>query len=139
LKTPEGWVRANLLFRTLSEPPRKGSLRESALMLLMMKLETIEHSRFRALSQIIIDQEKGVEAFEEYMKLAFPYLEAVKERDKEKLLRVLKREVAGGPLMITPMKQPMVQSRLQKRATARKKSREEMDRLYQRMGSTLPL
>jgi hypothetical protein len=107
-------------------------------MLLMMKLETIEHSRFRALSQIIIDQEKGVEAFEEYMKLAFPYLEAVKSRDKEKYIDMLKREVARGPMLVTPMKQTQLRSRLKQRA-AKRGSREGADRLYKHMGDTLPI
>ena len=108
-------------------------------MLLMMKLETIEHARFRALAQIIIDQEKGVRAFEEYMKLAFPYLEAVKTRDKDKLLEVLRREVRRGPLMITPMKQPMVHSRLKKRTDIRRRSRKEKDRLYKQLSGLRPL
>jgi len=108
-------------------------------MLLMMKLETIEHARFRALSQIIIDQEKGVEAFEEYMKLAFPYLEAVKSRDKEQLLEILHREVKRGPLLITPMKQPTVTSRLRKRVEARKRSREEQNKLYTSLRKIEPL
>ena len=102
-------------------------------MLLMMKLETIEHARFRALSQIIIDQEKGVEAFEEYMKLAFPYLDAVQSRDKQNLLDELKREVRRGPMMIKPLPELKAQSQLRKRADVRKRSREENDRLYQRL------
>jgi hypothetical protein len=108
-------------------------------MLLMMKLETIDHARFRALSQIIIDQEKGIQAFEEYMKLAFPYLEAVKSRDKDKLLDVLKREVKGGPLRIKPIKELMLQSHLKKRVEVRKRTREEANRLYKLLGRTGPV
>ena len=139
MKTPEGWVRANLLLRTLTVPPAKGTLRESALMLLMMKLETIEHTKFRALSQIIMDQEKGVEAFEEYMKLAFPYLESIKGRDKQMHIDILKQEISRGPMMVTPMQQPMAKSRLKRRVVNVKRSREGTEGLYKGMGDVLPL
>jgi hypothetical protein len=102
-------------------------------MLLMMKLETIEHARFRALSQIIIDQEKGVEAFEEYMKLAFPYLEAVQTRDKQKLLDELKREVKRGPMMIRPLPELRARSQLKARSEKRKRTREENNALYSKL------
>lgn len=81
-------------------------------MLLAMKLETIEHARLRALAQIVIDKDKGVEAFEEYMKIAFPYLEATKRRDREEHIAILNREVQKGVLAVTPMATPEMKSRV---------------------------
>lgn len=137
MKTPEGWAKANLLLKTLQAPPPKGSLRESVLVLLLMKLETIEHARFRALAQIIVDQKKGVDAFEEYMKIAFPYLEIAKSRDKEKYLEVLKKEVGRGPLLIHALRQPVAKSRLKQRVISR--TREQENKLYNKLGDALQL
>lgn len=137
MKTPEGWAKANLLLKTLQAPPQKGSLRESVLILLLMKLETIEHARFRALAQIIVDQKKGVDAFEEYMKIAFPYLEIAKSRDKEKHIEMLKKEVGRGPLAVKVLQQPVAKSRLKQRMISRTK--QQSDKLYNKLGGTLPI
>jgi hypothetical protein len=140
MKTPEGWARANLLLQTLKETPKKGTLRESLLIMLMAKQETIEHARFRALSQIIIDSGKGVEAFEEYLKLAFPYLEATKKRDRKKFIDILKEEVSRGALRVRPMPEPKARSRLKQRVVAvDKRARERMDNVYQQIGEAFPI
>ena len=140
MKTPEGWARANLLLQTLSAPPKKGTLRESLLIMLMAQLETIEHARFRALAQIIVDSGKGVEAFEEYMKLAFPYLEATKKRDHKKFIDILQEEVARGVLRVRPMHQPKARSRLKQRVVAvDKKARERMDSVYKKIEEVFPV
>lgn len=126
----------------MKTPPEKGTLRESALVLLMMNLETIEHAKFRALSQIIIDPKQGIEAFEEYMKLAFPYLESVKRREKDHYIDILKREVAKGPLVARVAQVPRkLKSRLKTQAVQSGASRdsEGNDRLYRRLGAMIPL
>lgn len=124
------------MLRTLRAPPEFGSLRESVLTLLQMKLETIEHARFRALSQIVIDKEKGVEAFEEYMKLAFPYLEAAKKQDRKAILERLQKEVYKGPIVVTPMEMPKMKSRVSTARAARTspQSPSEEKRLYKKIG-----
>lgn len=104
------------MLKTLRAPPKHGSLQESVLTLLHMKLETIEHARFRALSQIIIDKEKGVETFEEYMKLAFPYLEAAKLQGKEERAAILKRIIEKGPFAVRAI--PGLKSRVGAKRTA---------------------
>jgi hypothetical protein len=102
-----------------------------------MQLESIEHARFRALSQLIIDQEKGVEAFEEYMKLAFPYLEATKRRDRKKFIQIMQEEIQRGPMVVTPMQQPKMRSRLKQRVVYKGgKAKEE---LYDKLGNVVPV
>lgn len=106
-----------------------------------MRLESIEHARFRALAQIVIDQEKGVEAFEEYMKVAFPYLEATKKRDREQFIDILKKETSRGPMRVTPLQQSLARSRMKHRVVKRNKdiSPTKNDALYGKMGNTIPL
>jgi hypothetical protein len=101
-----------------------------------MKLETIEHARLRALAQVIIDKDKGIEAFEEYMKIAFPYLEATKRRDKEDHIRLLQREVGRGPLKVTPVESPAMKSRMGAAKSRRHQVASEKDRarFYKRLG-----
>ena len=86
---------------------------------MQMKLEAIEHARFRALAQIIVDKEKGVSAFEEYMKIAFPYLEATKKRDRKDVIERLQKEISNGPIAVTPVKTPNLKSKVAAARAAR--------------------
>lgn len=135
MKTPEGWARATLLLKTLQAPPPAGSLQESVLILLLMRLESIEHAKFRALAQVQIDPKEGVDAFEDYMKIAFPYLDALKRRDRQEFLEILKKEVSKGALQITPVMPMEVKSRLKTRLMkkTRPKSKKETERLYEKI------
>lgn len=121
------------MLRTLNAPPKPGSIRESVLLQALMMQENIDHAKFRALAQVVIDQTQGIEAFEEYMKLAFPYLETVKKRDKEEVLRVMLEEIKKGPLQATSQEGPKVlQSRVTRAKVARSSDRDRS--LYERMG-----
>lgn len=106
-----------------------------------MKLENIEHAKFRAQAQIFMDKDKGVEAFEEYMKIAFPYLESAKKRDKADHIKALEKWVKGGPLKITPMLAPKMQSRMKHKVvtTDKKFSGKGSDKLYERLGPRIPV
>lgn len=128
------------MLRTLNAPPKKGSLRESALILLLMRLEDIEHAKFRAQAQIFMDEKKGIEAFEEYMKIAFPYLESVKRRDKADHIKALESWVKKGPMKITPLLAPKMQSRMKHKVVAadKKWDPKASDRLYQKLRKTVP-
>jgi hypothetical protein len=125
------------MLQTLRAPPRPGSLQESVLILLLMKQETIEHARFRALSQLLISKKEGVEAFEEYMKIAFPYLAASKQKKHAEAIKVLEAEIRRGAFSIRPQHQPQIRSRMQGRILARSKpqSPKEADSLYRKLGS----
>lgn len=110
-------------------------------MMLLVKQESIEHARFRALAQITIDSEKGVEAFEEYMKIAFPYMEAAKSRDRAEFIQKIQEEVKRGPIVVTKVEEPRGRSRLKTRKVTRQKplQREEAERIYDGMGSSIPI
>jgi hypothetical protein len=104
-----------------------------------MKLEGIEHARFRALAQLYVDKDKGVEAFEDYMKTAFPYLDAAKRQDREKFVKMLQQEIARGPISVTPVASPKMRSRLKtKMLRKRPQTREEANKLYRGMGEVVP-
>ena len=101
-----------------------------------MKLETIDHARLRALAQVVIDKDKGIEAFEEYMKIAFPYLEATKRRDREEHIAILQREVRRGVLKVTPVETPEMKSRVGAAKSRRQRmaTPDEEARFYRRLG-----
>lgn len=102
-----------------------------------MRLESIEHARFRALAQILISKEHGTEAFEEYMKLAFPYLEATNRKRNEEAIRVMEQEIKRGPLVVKPQQTTVLKSKMQSRILSRKKplTPEQADALYRKLGS----
>jgi len=118
--------------RTLQAPPRPGSLQEWLLILLLDRLEDIEHARFRALAQLILvsgsdKQDAGIEAFEDYMKIASPSLEGRKKAQAQEAYDALRSWIAEGPLKVTPLVGPR-RSRLKEKVLARMASREEAER-----------
>jgi hypothetical protein len=121
-----------LLLRTLRAPPRRGSLQEWVLILTLYRLEDIEHARFRALAQVTIDKDKGIEAFEDYMKVAFPSLESRKKEQATEAHSALKQWVGTGPIKVTPLQMPKARSRLKERIVARMASREDRE-LYSKV------
>lgn len=108
-----------LLFSTLSRPPEPGSLREVALIYFLQLRDSIEHARLRTVVQTILDPSKSKETFDDYIRLAFPYMETVKKRESEEALQILKEEVAAGPLEIREI--PLTRKRSQERTQAPKK------------------
>lgn len=104
-----------------------------------MKLEAIEHARFRALSQLIIDKDKGIDAFEEYMKVAFPYLAAGKKHEREWFTNRVKEEIARGPMGIRPMVAPRMRSRITEAKAKRTKplTAAEEQSLYRKIGRSI--
>lgn len=115
-------------------------------MLYVLKKEQVEHARLRALAQAIIAKEKGKEVFDEYMKVAFPWLETQKKRDKSDHVQILLEEVKKGGLSIKPLWQEQkMRSRLKMQVVERespaapKKSREELNELYSKLGKVIPV
>ena len=128
------------MLKTLRAPPPKGSLQESVLILLLMRLESIEHAKFRALAQIYIDKDKGIEAFEEYVKIAFPYMKAIKDRSKDAARNELQSWVGKGQIMVRPMAAAKGQSKMKAKLSKRTvpQTREQAEALYKKMGNVVP-
>jgi hypothetical protein len=113
-------------------------------MLYVLKRDQNEHVRLRALAQAIINKEKGKEVFDEYMKIAFPWLETKKQRDKSDHINLLAEEVKRGGLAIKPLWQEQkVRSRLKTRViekeAAPQKTKTQMNKLYDKLGKVIPL
>jgi len=120
------------LLRTLQAPPAKGSLQEWALIFLLDRIEDIDHARFRALAQIIIEKDKGVEAFEDYMKIAFPSMQNRKKKKEDVMKDVLASWIKGGPISMTPLPQLKPgRSKLKQRSV--KIENEKMARVYSKL------
>ena len=82
------------------------------MMQLLLRLEHIEHAKFRTMMQAMIAPDKGTEAFEEYVKVAFPYQSSEDTGHSERAKRILSQEAQRGPLRVTPLSQPRRGSRL---------------------------
>jgi hypothetical protein len=115
-------------------------------MLYVLKKEQIEHARLRALAQAIISKDKGKEVFDDYMKVAFPWLETQKQRDRSDHVRILLDEVKKGGLSIRPLWQEtkmrsrtrtVTVNRDSKPATAA--SRAASNKLYSKLGRIVPV
>jgi hypothetical protein len=98
---------------------------------------TIEHAKFRALAQLQVDPKEGVTAFEEYMKVAFPYLETQKRRDRQQYIDILNREISKGLIAVSPVAQPRIRSRMRARQNITRTAAEELS-LYNKLGRFTP-
>ena len=111
-------------------------------MLFVLKREQVEHVRLRALAQAIINKEKGPEVFDEYMKIAFPWLESKKQREKSDHVQILMDEVKKGGLAIKPLWQEQkIRSRMKTKVVERGSSpqtRAAMNKLYDKLGKVIP-
>jgi hypothetical protein len=81
----------------------------------VLKKEQIEHARTRVLAQILVDKDKGVEAFEQYRKVAFPWAEAQAKAADRNMVERLLAEVRAGALSVQPLEGAPVRSRLKNR------------------------
>jgi hypothetical protein len=111
----------------------------------VLKKEHVEHARLRALAQAIIQPDKGVGAFDDYQKVAFPWLATQKKRDADAHIRLLHDEVARGALAIRPLweNKPM-RSRLKTKLVDAREPKStrtpgEMDALYAKLGMVVPV
>jgi hypothetical protein len=99
----------------MQAPPPIGSLQEWVLISVIDKIEVTDLSKFRALAQLIVDKDKGIEAFEEYIKIAFPGVESAKNREKSDVHKQLKNWTESGAIRITPMEEPGGRSKMKTR------------------------
>lgn len=111
----------------------------------VLKRDLIEHARLRALATAIVNKEKAPEIFEEYRKEAFPWVETQKKRETDDTVRRLQEEVKRGVLGIKPLWEATkkVRSRMKTKVIEAErpllqKSKEEMDRLYSKLGTVRP-
>lgn len=118
-------------------------------MLLILKKEQVEFARLRVLTQSFINKEKGPEVFDEFRKMAFPWVETQRGRDRQEHIKLLQEEVKRGVLGIQPLweNNKQVRSRLRTRViettkdvptNIRTKSTPAERRIYQKMGSVIP-
>lgn len=130
------------MLATLRGLPPRGSIQESVLIVLQLKQEEVNHARMRALSQIMIDKDKGVETFEEYMRAAFPWVESSRKKERADQIRKLQEEVNRGPMSVQPLWQKPIRSRLKTRTEDNtpltKKQMSEVDATYRKMGKVIP-
>ena len=134
-----------MLFATLREPPQKGTLRESVLLLYVLKKEEIEYARDLALAQIQLDKDKGLERFNEYRKTMFPWVETAKKRDEDFHRKLLADVVKQGPLFVQATHTPKFKSRLVQRIEKDKTPKvtrevlQKQNEIYKRLGKTIPV
>ncbi len=118
-------------------------------MLLILKKEQVEFARLRVLAQSIVNKDKGPEAYDEFRKMAFPWVETQRNRDRAEHIKLLKEEIKRGVLGITPLweNNRKIRSRLKTKIVdasqatttdGRERSTAEERRIYSRMGSVVP-
>lgn len=125
------------MFHTLREPPEKGSLRESILLLYVMKERNITFLRDLALAQVIAN--KKYDVFEDYQKELFPWLETAKKRERVDHIKKLMEEVRRGPITVTAAHVPSVKSRLGnkvRKVVVDDAVRKQQNDLYKKIGSS---
>lgn len=131
----------------LREPPPRGSPRESLLLLYVLKKDHVEYAKFRALAQAMVNKEKGPEAFDEFRKTAFPWVETQQKRDRESHIKLLTDEIKKGSLSIKPLweQTKSIRSRLKTRVVesespsdGQRNSNVDMKKINARLGAVIP-
>jgi hypothetical protein len=81
----------------------------------VLRREQIEHARTRVLAQILVDKDKGIEAFEPYRKVAFPWADRQAMATDRRMVERLLAEVKAGALSVQPLEGAPMRSRLKNR------------------------
>jgi hypothetical protein len=120
-------------------------------MLLILKREQIEMSKLRALAQAMVNKEKGPEAFDEFRKVAFPWVETQQKRDRAQHIKLLQDEIKRGVLGVTPLWEAnkQIRSRMKTKVVeatpemreerATRRSSIEQRKINSKLGSVIPL
>ena len=97
-----------MLYDRMEGMPEPGSPMEILFLVLWRMRQQIEFHKSRVVVQSLLSQEgvsgESIEkAFEDLRNAFFPFEENAKSAEEEKLRKVLYRELARGPLKVTPM------------------------------------
>jgi hypothetical protein len=101
-----------VLFEKAVRPPPAGSLLEALFTTVWLRRQEIEilktKSVVAALTDVLVgkDNQGGVAAFKSYYEAALPFLKKDQEVKDKKLLEVMKKEAAKGPLYFNPIALP---------------------------------
>lgn len=114
-----------------------GSLQEFALRELVLIRDEIEHSRLTVLAQIAVNPEAGIKAYQDYLKVAFPYLKTSQQREYSDITKIIEREMKmfkdGIPISVS--KKAPARSRLREQVDKNAVSR--TDKLFKKIGMSL--
>lgn len=104
---------------TLRRPPPRGSAQSYVLQALLIRKDHIEYTRTRAIVQAVINKEEANNALELYRDTQMPYLPKVKRSERQDVIKRLMSEVAKGSMVITPVMQKQVKSKLKTKVVQR--------------------
>jgi hypothetical protein len=112
------------MLATMSEPPPRGSLQESVLQVLLVRLDQVDYAKTRALVTAIINASKeGIDETQKeldaYRDLQFPYYKNIQKTERSDHIKRLQQEVARGPLVVTAMPEKRMKSKLKTRVVER--------------------
>lgn len=98
----------------------------------------IEHARLTVQAQIAVNAEAGIKAYEDYLKIAFPYIKTSQQREYSDIRKLIEREMQmyknGIPL--TPIAKP-AKARSQMRERLDKVAMERTNKLFKKIGATV--
>lgn len=123
--------------------PGKGTLREAVLIAFVQRTQDVEHAKLRALAQIIIDPKQGIEAFNDYLKAAYPHLEVDKNNQKKSHIEAMMAEIKRGPMQVKAQGEVRVRSRLKTKHIERESvpvgPSRDTSSLSRRLGASIPV
>ncbi len=111
MTTPAGWVRANILYDSLSKPPKPGSPLESVCAFVFTMRQSQEFQKTRAFLQGLLrsENEDAVKkVLKDFQASMFPH-EGIMQWDSKPLMQeILTRELSKGPLVVSPIKPQVI-------------------------------
>lgn len=108
MTSSSGWLRSNVLYDTLTEAPSPGSPLETVCAFVFVQRQKANYLKTKALIQASVTPENKdatQEILDELHKEMFPDVEVKKCQQSEAAKRIMERQLAKGPEVVTPLSQ----------------------------------
>lgn len=93
------------MYELADRPPKAGSLKEALLLSVWLKRQEIELAKWRVVAQGAANAKEVGTVYGELVEAVFPFAKGFKRESDKKLVEMMKKEIAKGPIVFRPLLQ----------------------------------
>ena len=91
------------MYELADRPPKAGSLRDSLFLTVWLRRQELELSKWRVVAQGLLNGKAVEEPFQALINQIFPFLKGAQKKQDKKMMELMRKEIAKGPIAFTPL------------------------------------